>query len=277
MPSTIDDDLAYLIAAGHQTAATNTVATAKAQLRDVNRALNAAQTKARGFQDPNLSTEGLAAKRAELDAAARAAAAPVLERLRTQVAGAAERLAGQAAAALPKIADDPAAIMRSQRAWDQARLRLDAGMSLRAVLANADTETALAIREWGPAYIEAKTYRTPSLAQGLAESPPPDHSALLRSVDIRLAELTGPTAVAALAAAHEAAGVAAYVGVQGAYVGDVIADRRGGQNAIAAAIGAADAERLAIAGLPDQAPDGPAPGGDGPAPAATAPQNGASE
>jgi hypothetical protein len=231
-----------------------TIATAKAQISALLRDLNAAQGKARGYQDPNLSAEGLAAKSAELDAAARKDAAPRLEALRAEVAADVAAATTKGAAALPKFGEDAAAIARSQRAWDKARMRLDAGMSLRAVLANASIEEALAIKEWGPAWTEAQTYKAGAGRSGIPSAP--DHAPLLRSVDTYLAELAGPDVVKALTAAHDAAGVGAYVNTYADYLGDVVADRRTSQNLIGVTVAAEHAEQLAHAGLPEQAPTG---------------------
>jgi len=231
-------------------AAAETIATAKAQKSALLKGLDAAHVKARGFVDPDLTPEGLERKRAELDAAAKAEFAPRFEQLRARVASAAETLTTQVSAQLPKFGDDAAAIARSQRAWDKARMRLDKGMSLRAVLANASIEEALAIREWGPAYTEAQQYKAPSIGEALNPGPAPDHGQLMRSVDTRLAELAGPDVVKALTAAHDAAGVAAFVAADADYLGAVIAGRPTSQSAIGAALSAHYAEANARAGLP---------------------------
>jgi len=214
------------------------------------RGLAAAQAKARGFVDPGLSPEGLQSKRDKLDAAARAEFAPRLEALRAEVTSDVAAAATKGAAALPKFGSDAAAIAQSQRAWDKTRLRLDAGMPLHAVLAGADVETALAVREWGPAWIEAQTYRA-AAGRGSGTPSIPDHAPLLRSVDTRLAELTGPTAVAALSAARVAAGVGAFVNVHADHLANVIGDSHISALSTGVALGAEYAEVAARDGLPE--------------------------
>lgn len=43
--------------------------------------------------------------------------------------------------------------MRAQSKWDQARGMLEAGASIREVIASADVDTLVAIREWAPNYL----------------------------------------------------------------------------------------------------------------------------
>lgn len=237
-------------------AAAARIASAKADLLNLERNLTDALNKARAYTDPDLSNSGLQARREQLAKAAREAAGPALEQLRGQVTSAAETLATQAAAGLPKFGADPAAIARSQHKWDQVRMRLDAGMPMRDVLANADVETALAIREWGPAYNEAQTYRTPTIGESMGDQRVPDHGPLMHSVDTRLAELSGPDAVAALVASHNAVGVAAYIAPGAKHMDAVIAGINGGSTGMSAAIEAHYAEQEARAGLglPEQTP-----------------------
>ena len=139
-------------------------------------------------------------------------------------------------------------------------MRLDAGMSLRAVLANASIEEALAVAEWGPAYTEAKAYRPPTLGEALHPAGTAvDHGPLMRSVDARLADVAGPKAVAALAAAREANAVRVGVEVQGKYLDSVIAGTFTSTTPMAAAIDAHHAEQAARAGLPADTGTGDAP------------------
>ena len=242
-------------------AAAARIASAKADLLSLHRSLDAALVAARSYTDPDLNANGLQARREQLAEAARKAAAPALEQLRAQVTSAAETLATQATAGLPKFGADAAAIARSQHKWDQVRMRLDAGMPMRDVLANADVETALAIQEWGPAYAEAKAYRPPTLGESMGDQKAPDHGPLMHSVDTRLAQLTGPDAVAALAASHNAVGVAAYFGPQMKHMDAVIAGINSGSTELSVSVESHYAEQEARAGLglPEQAPAADAP------------------
>lgn len=98
-------------------------------------------------------------------------------------------------------ANDPAALMRQQYAWDRVRLLAEKGKSLLATLADADLDTALAIREWGPTWLEAGTYPR----QELDVDPVPfDAAALLRAVDDRLMVVADPSVAEALQALRAA-------------------------------------------------------------------------
>ena len=248
------DAIDALAAKDQRAAAAARIASAKADLLDLERDLDAATERANTYTDPDLNANGLQARRAEMVATARKAAGPALEQLLAQVDTAAETLASQAAAQLPKFGDDPASIAQSQRAWDKVRLRLDKGVPLRDVLANAGVEEALALREWGPAWSEAAAYRPPGLSESMSPTPAPDHGPLHRSIDARLAALAGPTVVASLAAAHEAAAVAAGVEVTGKYLANVIAGVNG-TSALSSSVESHYAEQAARAGLAaDNAP-----------------------
>lgn len=234
-------------------AAATRLATAEADMSKIITRLRVARGDASVYQNADLTSVGLQARREEMDMAARRAAAAPLERLRAQVATDAAMLATQAADALPKHGSDAAATAITASKWEQIRMRLDAGMSLLAVLANADILTALAVREYGPSYLEAQQYRAPSGDEVYGgDRPAPDHGPLMRSVDLRLAELTGPAAVAALAVAHDAAGIAALVAVAGTFVDEEVEGLRfetSAQRLSIMAYAAKDAERAARAGL----------------------------
>lgn len=220
----------------------------KAQMQSLQQGLNTNLAQARSYADPSLSPEGLQAKRQELAAAARAAAAPPLAALRAEVSSEAQTAADALSAALPKAGIDANATARTAAKWTQVAMRLDAGMPLAQVLANADAETAHAIREYGPSWNEAKAYRSPTIGDALSPAPAPDHGPLMRSVDARLADLAGPKAVAALSAANEAAGVGAYVGVYADHLANVIAGIAQNPIDIGVSLAAEDAEQLAIHG-----------------------------
>jgi len=228
----------------------------KARLSTVQRGLDTARGQAAGYTDPGLSADGLQARRQELDAAARAAAAPPLAALRAEVAAAAQTAADSASAALPKAGTNADATALTAAKWAQASMLLTAGKPMRDIIAGAtDVGTLHALAEYGPSWSEAATYRAPTLGEALSPAPAPDHSALLRSIDQKLAEHAGPAAVAALAESNAAAGEAAYVAVMGERLDSLIAGTTPSSSAMSTALAAADAEQLAVNGqAPDDAP-----------------------
>lgn len=226
----------------------------KARLSTIQRGLDEARGQAAAYADPGLSADGLQARRQELDAAARAAAAPALAALRAEVAAAALLSADSASGLLPKAGTTADATAITAAKWQQASMILAAGKPIRDVLATADIATVHAIGEYGPAFEEARTYKAPTLGEALQPGTAPDHSALRRSVDQRLAELTGKAAVDALAEARAAAGVEAFVGVHAGHLANVIAGIRTTASPIGVALNAEDAEAAARDGLPEQSP-----------------------
>lgn len=225
----------------------------KTQISAAQRALNDQLGKAGAYVDPGLSTDGLQAKRQELATAAKATAAPQVEGVQAQASVDARMAAERASGLLPKAGTNADSTARLAAKWQQASMILTAGKPLAQVLATADAETALAIREYGPSWNEAAAYRAPTLGEALNPGPAPDHSALLRSVDSRLAELTGPAAVAALAESRAAAGVEAFVNVYADHLGNVIAGTAQNPIDTGVALAAEDAEQLAVNGAPDDA------------------------
>jgi len=133
--------------------------------------------------------------------------------------------------------------------WSQVQMLLSAGMPLRDVLASADVATALSIREFGPSFEVARAYKAPGLGESMTALPVPDHGPLHRSIDARLAQLSGLNATNAIAAAHEAAAVAAGVKVTARYLAGVIAGTPTGTNAVSASVEAHYAELAAREGL----------------------------
>lgn len=216
----------------------------KTELLDIRRGLDAATARANAYTDPNLTAEGLAARRAEMVATARQAAGPVLEQLRTAAARDAAAYAGRVQQELPQPGTDADSTARYAARWSALAPLLAAGKSLRDVLETADAETAHAVRAYGPAFNEAASYRPGE--PGLSA---PDHGPLLRAVDARLAALSGPDAVAALAAAHEAAAVAAGVEMAGKHMADLIAGTATGMSRMDASLAAHYAEQGARQGL----------------------------
>lgn len=161
----------------------------KQRISRVNRDLQTAVANARGFQDPDLSPQGLANRREQLMEQARSKAAAELKQLGGERQRHEARVRAWAEPKRPKVADDPVQLQKLSMAWDRARAMLDAGRSIPQVLATAtDPLVPLAIREWAPDYLRAST-PAPSGMDGLREEP--DYSGLVRSADDRLAELHG--------------------------------------------------------------------------------------
>lgn len=216
----------------------------KAQLLDIRRTLDAALVAARSYTDPDLTPAGLQSRREQLAATARQAAEPRLGALRADATREAATLAERAARLLPQLGTDADSTARTAAKWAQVSMILAAGKPLRDVLATADVATALAIREYGPSWQEAQSYQASNLGESMTGSAVPDHGPLHRSIDARLAKLIGgEDATNVLAAAHEAAAVAAGVEVAGKHMADVIAGTATGMSGMDASLAAHYAEQ----------------------------------
>ncbi|MBS45409.1 MAG: hypothetical protein CMH83_20005 [Nocardioides sp.] len=163
------------------------LAQVRGQLTEVARQLNEDLGAANSYRDDYLSQAGLDAKRRELAGEARDRHQDSLEKLARAISYDVSIVRESVNSSRPAIGSDAAALMRSQMKWDQVRMRLQSGMPMTRVLATADTETALAIREWAPAWLEAQSYEVAPNGSGLADVPAVDVDGLLRSVDDRLA------------------------------------------------------------------------------------------
>jgi hypothetical protein len=158
-------------------------------------AARAAQT----FTDPNLSAEGLEARRRELAEQARQMSASLADALAAEVqrAAAIARDAADRHNAPGDTHDQLLAEMRQSRAWERARAQLDAGAALSEVIESADVDTLRALRAEYPAYLRAQDRR-----RGLdrAQGDRPDPTAAVRAVDEALVPLLPGEAGRALAA-----------------------------------------------------------------------------
>jgi|GEM_PF-3951824 len=167
-------------------------------------AYRAAVNSARTFQDTDFSEEGLAHERQQRVAAARAQYGTDLDRIANDLATTAKLAANDAKRARPQFSRDDL-----EQAWSKVKMRLDAGMPLRQILANADPAEATAIAEYGPAHLDAEHFKNAG-GHGLAEGPytPPPTEQLTGAVDARLASVLGD-AGAPLTATREFAAVVA--------------------------------------------------------------------
>lgn len=154
---------------------------------------------AQNFTDPNLSPEGLEARRRELAQQAQQMSAALADALDREVqrAAAIARDAASRSTAAGDTSVQLLAEMRQSRAWERARAQLDAGAALSEVIATADVDTLRALRTEYPAYLRAQDTR-----RGLdrAQSDQPDPTAAVRAVDEALARLLPGEAGRALAA-----------------------------------------------------------------------------
>ena len=221
----------------------------KARLSTIHRGLDDALREANGYQDPNLSPEGLQAKRAELAKTARQTAAPKLATLVAEVKAAKVIAASSSSATLPKVGTNADATARTTAKWAQVKVRLDAGMSMRDIIKTADIDTIHAIGEYGPSYDEAKAYKAPSIGEALNPGPAVDHSDLQRRLDDRLAGLSGEGAVSALKESRLAAGEVAYVEAYVPHIDSMIAGTTPSGANLITALAAANAEQRAVSGL----------------------------
>ncbi|GGV83855.1 hypothetical protein GCM10010294_60880 [Streptomyces griseoloalbus] len=154
---------------------------------------------AQNFTDPNLSPEGLEARRRELAQQARQLGATLADALGREVQRAAlvARDAADRHTAAGDTNEQLLAELRLSRAWERARAQLDAGAALSEVIESADVDTLRALRTEYPAYLRAQDKR-----RGLdrAQGDQTDPTAAIRAVDEALVPLLPGEAGKALAA-----------------------------------------------------------------------------
>jgi hypothetical protein len=254
MPTTLD----HITASLRRATLTAIVTAFKGDLLTLEREYEAKVQAARTFTDPYLNPEGLAAKRTELTAQAGAQIAPRLDRLTELLDLAVTDLTAAATAARPALNwSDAASIQRAQVKWDQARMLLTKGVPIRDVIDNADGDTLLALREWGPSWLDAESYTATN--RGVAGFTPTDHAAFERTIDQRIATVAGGDTAAATRAANDAAATAAYAAPVVRQLRADLTGTRGGNTSMGAAIEATYAEQAARATWP--APVDPTDGG----------------
>jgi len=173
--------------------ATNVAAQAS---RDATAALG----QAANYRDPNLSDEGLAARRRELREQHANASREVVTSLRNQVKESLANVRFVASETRPKVANDPAALIRSQQKWDQARTMLESGTAMENILRNADLDTVLAIEEFGPSWIASRTRKDVGIFRDFDADPAAATGRFRDEIDRRLVHISDPDTAAAISA-----------------------------------------------------------------------------
>lgn len=182
----------------------------RARLTDLGKQLRQDLAEAANVPDPeDLSPEGLAKQVAFRQDQVRRRLGGQITQVRSEIATDLDAVRRDADRVRPKVGDDALSLQRAQVKWDQVRMRLEAGMTIQNVLAGADRDTAMAIREWAPAWMEAQAFAVrPQDVTHLGHQAP-DPSALLRSIDARLAEVEGGQVAKSLSALRAAEAAAA--------------------------------------------------------------------
>lgn len=177
------------------TRARQRLATARERLLQLRREADAELKTAASFKDdpnhPAFTPEGLQKHRDGLRAKVRAKYEPKVAELQSQIKADAKAAEEWFESNQPKLGDDPGKLMRAQSKWDQARGMLDAGASIREVIASADAETLVAIREWAPNYLttQARKEHPAGLMAGEFKAPRELIENTLKLTDERLASV----------------------------------------------------------------------------------------
>lgn len=161
---------------------------------------SAALQQAANYRDPNLSDEGLAARRRELREQQAAASREVVTSLRNQVRESLANVRFVAGETRPRVANDPAALIRSQQKWDQARTMLESGTAMENILRNADLDTVLAIEEFGPSWIASRTRKDVGIFRDFDADPTAATGRFRDEIDRRLVHISDPDTAAAITA-----------------------------------------------------------------------------
>ncbi|WP_404475132.1 hypothetical protein [Microbacterium aerolatum] len=184
------------------------LATAHANASALAKGIRDALGKAAAFTDPNLSDQGLVAKRQELAQEFRDAARADYNNLAENVAWGRRTLAEHARENV-QIPDEPAALIRAQQKWQQVEQRLNAGQDLPTIMRTADEVTARAVAEFAPSWASAQ-YDRPEGLDGavrawLGETPSDASEWIQRAAYRRLAEVARDPNARELFAAETAA------------------------------------------------------------------------
>jgi len=185
----------------------------------LSRKLSAELAAAGGHTDPNLSAEGLTAKRAELARTARQRADAALGTLRSQLTSDSKALGEFAEQRRPRVDADT-----MSRKWEQVRMRLDAGIPVQRIVAKADAETLAAIREYGDAWFETQHQsHQPSGVMGSEADTTASMEQLNNSIDARLIEVGDDHTKWAVEADREARSAVAVFEQHAAHIGRLVA------------------------------------------------------
>ncbi|WP_022891237.1 hypothetical protein [Agromyces subbeticus] len=185
------------------------LAEARARSVTLARATADAIARARTYTDADLSPQGLASKRAEFESQFRAAASTDLAAIQAEMTQARQYLA-DATREHTQIPNDAAALIRAEQKWRQIERILDAGGDLRKQIRTADADTALAIAEHAPSWLEAASttrgtglYDAVANAFGATDETPVN--GVRRAAYARLADVSSDPALSELLRAEIAA------------------------------------------------------------------------
>ncbi len=205
------------------------------------------------YRDPNLSDAGLESKRQELRAEFRAAGGNDLAALKAKLTDAGDYLRDQASTNLPYPTDTVGMMQLSNR-WANVERLLDAGKDIRSILGEADVTTALAIREFGGAWVEANSFRPPTVWDAVTDWLGAAHASpntwLDQAVNARIAQVTPDTNLAELLRAANAA--PAHLATAQPYL-DAVASLSAGGSADLLSV-SVDSMRIAMAMSPSGPP-----------------------
>ena len=161
--------------------------------RDLAHALAASVASAHGHKDPLLSEAGLRQKRTELEDSARSMAADAVPALPSRMAHARSALA-KSARENTQIPDTASDLIRAEQKWRQVERILEAGGDLRAEIRRADLDTARAIAEFAPSWLEAsrplQRDMASTIGRALGEGAPDRAAGVRQAVYERIAEVT---------------------------------------------------------------------------------------
>lgn len=166
--------------------------TIRAQMLDELRA-------AQAHTDDDLTPQGLASERTRLREQVQAKYEPRLRQLQASVDTDQATVQRWATSNAPSLSDKDAA--QAPMIWDGIRARLDAGIPMGTILAGADRATVLVAAKYGPAHMEAASFRAPTLGNPYEA---PDLTGFEAAVRDRLEQVSSGDEHDALQTAREA-------------------------------------------------------------------------
>lgn len=169
---------------------------------------------ARSHQDRDLTPEGLDKHRQMLADRTRARYRSRIAEQREAVALAESADARSFDKYRPRIDwNSPASVAKAQAKWESVKTRLDAGIGVSNIVANADADTLAALREYYPAHAEAQAELTGSRTRIPGEPhSQPDLTGFHRGLDERAAEIGGAGAASTHATWRASVALAAWAG-----------------------------------------------------------------